>query len=148
MFKKFMAVMAGIFLFVNATTATMTSAFFTWENPTHNVDGSVIDKNGDGDLSEGLSGYKLYKVGSRGDGTRVDQLADLAGWDTLQFRGEWDYLPGEHCFAVTAYYEPRGGDIQESDNSGIVCKNWEDMTPTAPLNVLLAWLGLIDNSDA
>ncbi len=139
-----------IFLLSTATLITplayaiLQPAHFSWDQVTESVDGNSLDVNGDGNYSDGLTGYKLYKVVSRTDGTHVDQLADLGDWRMTELDAGYDYPEGEHCFVLTSYFEDRTARVhRESANSNIVCKEWKDLGAMAPptnFQIAIDWI--------
>ncbi len=147
--KKFLTAMILALGLVPSAFSIYLPVQWNWTGPTTSVNGESLDINGDGDCSDGLTGYKLYKVASSSDGTRVDQLADLGDWTLSNLQSGYNYPAGEHCFAITAYFEDRPGQVyRESANSNVVCKDWEEVSePMAPVNFqIVKWLkGLITN---
>jgi len=117
---------------------------FSWENPVENIQNQPLDTNGDGDLSEGLTGYNIYRVGCTDilhtetnevcgtvnivdDNERVEiMLADIEPWDNLSWTGRFNLsfnpvftsrLPSEqHCFVATAYWR---GDVEQADGTTV-----------------------------
>jgi hypothetical protein len=113
---------------------------FHWEHPTENVSNEPLDANGDGDLSEGLTGYNLYLVAcndinhqppdtitcaSLEDNERIDiMVADIEPWTVADWNGSFN-LPfnpvdtsrqpvEQHCFVATAYWR---GPVEQADGS-------------------------------
>lgn len=133
MIKKILASLLLMTALVPSAYPILQPVHYSWDQVTESVNGDSLDINGDGDYSDGLTGYKLYKVVSSINGTHVDQLADLGDWRKTELDTGYNYPEGEHCFVLTAYFENREARLYaESGNSNIVCKDWKDLGAMAP----------------
>ncbi len=112
---------------------------FEWDNPVENVSDEPLDANGDGDLSEGLTGYNIYLVACTeilhsdtndacagvANNQHLDiMVADIEPWDNLAWSGSFN-LPfnpvgadrqptSQHCFIATAYWR---GPVEQEDGT-------------------------------
>jgi hypothetical protein len=123
---------------------------FHWDAPTENVSDEPLDENGDGDPSEGLTGYNIYRVACTKidhddetnitcgtgadivtDNERIEiMVADIEPWSILTWDGSFN-LPfnpvgadkqptQQHCFVATAYWR---GEVEQTDGSMVIETN-------------------------
>lgn len=126
--------------------AAMRDLAVAWEYPIETEAGDPLDADGDGDLSEGLTGYNFYRVACTDinhqppgnlacttpeDNVREElMLANIEPWDTLAWAGKLnlpfsatgsDGVPtDQHCFILTAYWR---GDVEQPDGSFLTVTN-------------------------